>query len=373
MNSTWYNVGMKQTIALKLEPTPEQFDALLQTVEAFNAGCNYVAEVAFQERSASKVGLQPLVYSELRARFGLSSQMAIRAISKACEAYKRDRNIQPVFDPHGAMVYDERVMNIKDAAHVSLLTLQGRILVPMRYGFYQAARLSMQKGQADLILRNGTFYLYLCIDLPTPPPIETVGFLGIDLGIVEIASDSAGNQYSGEAVKKVRKNVREHRRQLQRKRTNSAKKRLRRIASRQSRFVRDVNHQISKKLVATALRLKKALALEDLRGIRERASTVSKQMRWLLGNWAFDQLKQFVSYKAEASGLCVVLVDPRNTSRTCPNPECGFCDKANRKSQSCFQCLKCGYTNNADLVGALNVEARAEMSSGLLSSAVSTG
>ena len=229
-----------------------------------------------------------------------------------------------------------------------------------------------RKGKPTSFSGRESSCLSLGIDLPTPPPVETTGFLGVDLGIVEIASDSQGNQYSGEAVKKVRKNRREHRRQLQRKQTNSAKKCLRRISRKQSRFVRDTNHCVAKKLVATALALKKTLALEDLSGIRERC-TVSKSMRWLLGNWAFDQLRQFITYKAEAVGLSVVLVDSRNTSRTCPDPACGYCDKANRRSQACFQCVKCGYTNNADLVGALNVAARAEQSCGLMSSSFAIG
>lgn len=370
MNGMGYPLHMKQTIALKLETTHEQFDTLIETMEAFNAGCNLVAELAFQRQSANKIALQPFIYGELRSRFKLSSQMAIRCIGKACDAYKRDRTIQPTFDPHGAMVYDERVMDVKDAGHVSLLTLRGRIIVSMRYGAYQAARLAMQKGQADLILRHGTFYLYICIDMPTPPPIQTEGFLGIDMGITEIASDSAGNQYSGEDVKCVRKNVKAHRSLLQHKQTNSAKKHLRKIASRQSRFVRNVNHCISKKLVETALLLKKTLALEDLSGIRERC-TVSKQMRWLLGNWSFSQLAQFLTYKAHMVGLKVVLVDPRNTSRTCSS--CGYCDKKNRKSQAQFKCLECGSMFNADLNAALNIAARAAQSACLLSSALSAG
>lgn len=357
---------MKQTVALKLETTPEQFDALLETMEAFNAGCNHVAEFAFEQRCSNKVKLQPFVYGALRSQFGLSSQMAIRCIAKACEAYKRDRSIKPTFDPHGAIVYDERIMSVRDAAHVSLLTLKGRVIVGMRYGAYQAERLEFQKGQADLILRKGAFYLYICVDIPSAPHVETEGFLGVDLGIVEIAVDSRGNRYSGEAIKKVRRNVREHRRQLQRKQTNSAKKRLRRIAARQSRFVRDTNHCISKRIVATALVLKKALALEDLSGIRER-STVSKSMRWLLGNWAFDQLGQFIGYKAELAGLPLVYVDPRNTSRICSR--CGYCDKANRKSQACFLCIECGFECNADDNASVNIEARAAQSYSLLSSA----
>lgn len=387
---------MKQTVALKLETTPEQFDALIETMEAFNAGCNIVGALAFEKRSANKIALQPFVYGQLREMFGLSSQMAVRCIAKGCDAYKSARALHkervhartaenakrlakgeiplpdipaltaPTFQPHGAIVYDERIMNVRDAAHVSLLTLKGRVIIGMRYGAYQAARMQFQKGQADLVLRNGVLYLYICIDLPSAAPVETEGFLGVDLGIVEIAVDSQGNRYSGAAVKSIRTKVREHRRQLQRKQTNSAKKRLRRIAARQPRFVRDTNHCISKRIVATGLALKKALAIEDLSGIRDR-STVSKTMRWLLGNWAFNQIGQFIGYKAELAGLPLVFVDPRNTSRICS--QCGYCDKANRKSQACFLCIECGFSANADDNASKNIEARAAQSYSLLSSA----
>ena len=166
---TWYNIGVTQTIALKLEPSLEQYRALLETMEAFNRACQYVADVAYERRLANKIALQRLVYGELRQRFGLSSQMAIRAISKAVEAYKPDKRVQCRFDLHGAMVYDERVMSFKGLTQVnrvracanvvSLLTLWGRVLVPLRFGAYQAARMDRIKGQADLILRDGVFYL----------------------------------------------------------------------------------------------------------------------------------------------------------------------------------------------------------------------
>ncbi len=355
---------MKQTIAVKLETTAEQSQALRLTMEAFNRGCDYIAEVAFKKRQANKIAIQPFVYGALCADYGLSSQMAIRSIAKAIEAYKRDKNIQPAFDPHGAMVLDDRLMSFKGLSHVSILTLQGRILVPMRFGAYQAARIDRAKGQADLILKKGVFFLYLTIDLPSPPPIEPTGILGVDLGITEIATDSEGNQYSGSVVKAVRCRVREHRRRLQKRKTRSAYKRLQKIRRRQSRFSRDVNHCVSKELVQRASSLSKALAIEDLSGIRERASVFGRQMRWLMGNWSFDQLKQFLVYKAEAAGIPVVFVDPRNTSRTCS--ECGHCAKENRKSQAKFLCLNCGLDTNADKNAALNIMARGAQSNALM-------
>lgn len=355
---------MKQTIVVKLETTTEQSLLLRETVQAFNRGCDYVAAVAFEKRQANKIAIQPFVYGTLRSEYGLSSQMAIRCIAKAIEAFKRDKNIQPAFDPHGAIVLDDRLMSFKGLSHVSLLTLRGRILVPMRFGAYQAARLDRAKGQADLLLKSGVFYLFLTIDLPTPPPIEPVGVIGVDLGIVELAMDSEGNQYSGSVVKALRQRVREHRRRLQKRKTRSAYKRLQKTSRRQSRFVRNTNHVISKELVQHAYLSQKALALEDLKGIRARANGFGRQMRWLLGNWAFDQLRQFVAYKAEMAGIPVIFVDPRNTSRTCS--ECGHCEKTNRKSQADFQCLQCGFCANADVNAAKNIEARAKLSDSLM-------
>lgn len=351
-------------IVLKLEPSPEQHAALLQTLEAFNAGCQYAADVAYEQRCANKVALQPLVYGPLRERFGLSSQMAIRAIAKAVEAYKRDKRVHVRVQPHGAMVYDQRIMSFKGLTHVSLLSLFGRLLVPMRYGAYQAARLDRAQGQADLMYRDGTFFLSVTIDLPTPPESDPTDVLGVDLGIVEIATDSDGHSYSGEPVKSVRRRVKRIRRLLQAKGTKSAKRHLQKIKRRQSRFVRNSNHVISKQLIQEAASTGRALSLEDLKGIRERSNGFSREIRWLMGNWAFDQLARFVCYKAEAAGVPVIFVDPRNTSRTCS--ACGHCDKANRKSQAQFLCLQCGLDANADANAALNIRARAHQSGRLL-------
>src|SRR5262249_45371732 len=107
--------SMKQTVLVRLDPTPAQHASLLRTLEAFNAACNAVAEVAFAHHHANKIELQKLVYYDIRQQFGLSAQMAIRAIAKVAEAYKRDKTSKPSFRPYGAMVYDERISNFPTA------------------------------------------------------------------------------------------------------------------------------------------------------------------------------------------------------------------------------------------------------------------
>jgi IS605 OrfB family transposase len=124
------------------------------------------------------------------------------------------------------------------------------------------------------------------------------------------------------------------------------------MGQREARFQQDVNHCISKQLVHKAAISRKAIALEDLSGIRER-TTVRREHRYERHSWAFFQLRQYVSYKAAQSGVPVHLVDPRNTSRTCS--VCGHCEKANRKSQESFLCQRCGFAANADYNAAINI------------------
>ena len=174
----------------------------------------------------------------------------------------------------------------------------------------------------------------------------------MDLGIVNVATDSDGNQYSGAAILGLRRRHRRTRTRLQGKGTRSAKRLLKRRRRKESRFQRHTNHVISKEIVARAKDTKRAIALEDLTHIRQRIRS-RKPQRATLSSWAFAQLRAFISYKAQAAGVSVILVDPRNTSRTCP--ACGYCDKANRRSQAHFLCVSCGCAGNADQIAAENI------------------
>ncbi|TAK13527.1 MAG: transposase, partial [Anaerolineae bacterium] len=113
----------------------------------------------------------------------------------------------------------------------------------------------------------------------------------------------------------------------------------------------------------------RAIALEDLSGIRK--APVRRSQRSRHSNWSFHQLRQFVSYKAERAGVRVILVDPRNTSRTCP--ECGHVAKANRRTQRLFSCVSCGYSAPADTVAAVNISARGYVNSPMVSNPPGSG
>jgi putative transposase len=350
---------MKTTLQVKLLPSSDEHTALLETMHAFNAACTWIAEYAYQQRCASKFPLQKTLYYEVRQRFGLSAQLAIRAIAKTVEAYKRDKSQQVAFRPDGAVVYDERIMAFHGLEAVSLTTLHGRALVPMQMGDYQRVQCHRAKGQADLVLVKGTFFLLVTLDTPEEPPMIPERFLGVDLGIVNLAVDSDAHTYTGDAVETVRQRCQTHRQTFQARGTKKTKRCLRQMAGKESRFRRWVNHQISTKLVAHAKDTKAALALEDLTGIRDR-TTVRKGQRNKHSGWSFRQLREFIVYKAQRAGIPVVFVDPRNSSRECRR--CGYVDKRNRRSQAEFSCLRCGHTCHADLNGASILAQRAAVS-----------
>ena len=342
---------MKQTLLVKLLPTLEQCKVLSETMETFNNACNEIAEVAFEHRTANKVKLQKLVYYNIRRKYGLSAQLTVRAISKVAEAYKRDKKIKPTFRKDGAIVYDQRILSWKGIDRVSITTLRGREIIPVKYGIYQAERLDRIRGQADLIVRDGIFYLGVVVDVPEPPVYDAKEWLGVDLGVKNIATDSDGQVWSGNKVNGMRKRHAKLRAKLQSKGTNSAKRLLKKRARKESRFAKDVNHVISKRLVAKAKDTERGIALEDLKGIRSRM-TVRKPQRRTQHSWSFHQLRMFIEYKAKLAGVPTVFVDPRNTSRTCPN--CGAIDKRNRSGEK-FQCISCGFVGFADHIAAVNI------------------
>lgn len=212
------------------------------------------------------------------------------------------------------------------------------------------------RGECDLVYRKGEFYLLQCCGVDEPTPKEVDDFLGVDMGIANIAVDSDGDVHQGKTVKGVRYRHRQLRRKLQAKQTKSAKRRLKKLSGKEQRFAANTNHVISKILVAKAKDTDRGIALEELGGIHERVTTKRSQ-RATLRSWSFAQLRSFIEYKAKQAGVAVVAVDPRNTSRTCPC--CGHIAKANRRTQSKFLCVVCGFSGLADYIAAVNISGRA--------------
>ncbi|MFZ1005716.1 MAG: transposase [Candidatus Sulfotelmatobacter sp.] len=344
---------MKLTVQVRLMPTGEQAIALRETMEAANAAADRLSEIAWKAQEFRRFPLHRLGYRAVRDEFPLSSQVVCLLTAKVADAYKLDRRVQRKFRPHGSIAYDLRILSVNVLPKsVSIWTVGGREKMSFVCGAREIALLAYPRGESDLIFRHKKWFLNITVEVPEEKEIEAIDALGVDMGIVEIAHDSDGKNYSGSTLNKVRHRSRSLRRKLQRKGTKSAKRMLKKLSRREANFARNTNHVISKSIVQNAKRTNRAIAIENLDGIRSRVRARRRQ-RTKLHSWAFAQLGSFLEYKAKLAGVPLVRIDPRDTSRRCG--KCGHTEKANRKSQSVFSCKSCGYTANADFNGAGNI------------------
>lgn len=350
---------LKLTIQIKLLPSPAQSEALLATLELANKAANRLSQLGWEAKELRQFPLHKLFYRQIRDEFPeLSSQVVVRLNAKVADAYKLDRKVQRTFRPHGSISYDARILDFQlSASTVSIWAVGGRIKkLPFACGEAQRKLLELPKGEADLIFRNNKWFLNVTVDVPEDKEYQATGWLGIDLGVKIIAQTSDGESFSGSHVNRLRHRHRNVRAKAQSRGTRSSRRFLARRRQKECRFARNLNHCISKKIVAIAKRTNRGVAVEDLSNIRSRIRATKKQ-RTVLHSWAFAQLKGMIQYKAKRAGVPYTEVDPRNSSRECS--QCGHVAKANRKTQAKFCCVSCGHSENADANASRVVAGRA--------------
>ncbi|MGP3689694.1 RNA-guided endonuclease InsQ/TnpB family protein [Streptomyces sp. IBSNAI002] len=371
---------MKLVTQIKLMPEAAQAAALSATLRTVNEAANWVSGVAFEHGCPREYELRKHTYAELKAR-GLGAQAAQHVIKKTRDAYAALKaNIwagnlgkpgskrwikaesKPItFRPEAAQPYDDRCLAWQyDALTVSIWTTAGR-LKNVRFSCSPGA-LNMlrehRKGEADLIERDGVFYLVAVCEVPEAPLNEAPSaFVGVDLGIVNIATASNGYRAAGRGLNRHRKRQLDLRRKLQAKGTKSAKRLLKKRSRKEARHTANVNHIVSKTIVTAAERTGSGIALENLKGIRDRVR-LRKAQRTDLHSWSFHQLGAFLEYKARRAGVPLVYVDPAYTSQQCS--VCGHIDRKNRVDQATFACRACGFLADADDNASHNLAARGE-------------
>lgn len=347
------------TIVCKLNPTPDQAQKLDKTLMAFADACNFVNETV-NPKVKNKNRIQAETYKEIRSRFGLSANLAVRVCARVAANRKVGKPVKN-FKATSAD-YDARIFSYREKNQTaSLTTLDGREVVPMALGNYQIGKLKGNTPTSATLCkhRDGLFYLHIQVKDETPEPINDSGVKGVDLGRTDLAISSDGERFSGDKVKAKRDKFARSRASIQRKGTKSSKRLLKRLSGREKRYQTWVNHNISRRLVDSAYAANQAIALEDLTGIRERTNQQrrNKAERRRSNSWAFYQLRMFIDYKATIKGVPVVLVNPAYTSQTCHNclhihPEKG---KSYRSGKT-FKCGYCGWSGDADFNGANNIK-----------------
>lgn len=342
---------MEQTLTLvcKLQPTPEQILKIEELLHAFAEGCNYANE-AVTARITSKTTIQTQVYRDLRVKFGLSANQAVRVCARVAAnrlAAKRKSKLVQLFRPTSAD-YDARIFAYRENEQSVSLTLLGcREHIKLKLGNYQNGKLVGKTPKSAQLCkhRDGHYYVHIHVDEEVPEPAPTTEVIGVDLGRRKLAVTSQGETFEGQLVQNVRDRFSRVRSSLQRKGTKGSKRCLKRLSGRERRYQTWVNHRISKQIVQESKTAKATIALEDLRGIRQRTNNQprNKTERRRSNSWAFYQLRQFITYKAVQAGVSVVLVPPAYSSQTHH-----ACLHMGKRSGERFWCETCQVYEDAD-------------------------
>lgn len=344
-----------RTICCKLLTTTAICKVLKETSERFSDACNYVLEVAIREKTHNAIKLHHLCYAEVRKRFGLSANLAVRSIRRVVSCMtklKGSRNRPKIFKPK-SIDYDARIFSYRQADEsVSLTTIKGRIRIPMILGEHQRKQLIGKSPTcATVINKSGIWYIHIVVDF-VAEPFDGDGIMGIDLGINNIATTSTGTRIEGKTRQQYKQKRHAIRASLQSKNTQGSKNLLKRLANKESRRIQHENHVISKSIVEEAIRHNCGLIrMERLKHIRSKTKTWNKHRNRMIAGWSFYQLQQFVQYKAEGLSISVEFIDPSYTSLTCHR-----CFELGSRNGERFNCTTCGISHadvNASHVIAL--------------------
>ena len=384
---------MQQILTAKFRILPdEQYHQLLHdTMRSYSDACSYVSgRVAAEKIPVNEHKIRGRCYEDIRNEFHLPSQMTQSVIKNVVTAYKsvrtnqerypekfkkkkkreaegkEDEPIIPVFrSPQLSLVWNRDYSIVwnkgKTERLFSVNTLNGRIKVrffmkAMEWAFAEGARF----GSAQLVYKHGKFFLHVAVtvEMPDLPVLSSdiSNVVGIDRGIrfLTVSYDGKKTSFaSGAEVKKKRAHYKKLRQDLQKRKTRSARRRIRAMGQRENRWMNDVDHCLSKTLICSYPK-GTLFVLEDLTGIRSETERVKTGDRYVSVSWSFYDLELKLMYKAQKYGSSVIKVDPAYTSQRCP--KCGHTERGNRdKKNHVFKCKECGYTSNDDRTAAMNL------------------
>ena len=361
MPYVWYNVIVDRTIRVLLKPSPEQAEALHETMTQFTESFNAVCHVGWQQHEGNAYTLHRLTYRSCKdAQPHLVSDLHVQARQKAAEALKsamtRERKGLGARGPQSVLCpprYNLHTFRLDwKRGIINLATTRGRVKMGFSLPSYANYAVGCPTATADLIYRKGRFYLHVVVRLPNVTFSPNGKAIGVDLGVTHPAVTSDNRFHGKRRWKEVTNSIFRLRRDLQANGSKSARRHLRCLAGREQRFRRDCDHVLSASILR-GIEPGTTIVVENLTNIRSRVKTRRGEAKRRLHSWSFAQLKGFLEYKAEALACQVVAVDPRHTSQRCNR--CGYTYRGNRRSQSEFLCRKCGFHLNADLQASRNI------------------
>jgi putative transposase len=375
-----YPIAMQRLQAFRYElmPNGEQ----QRQLRRFAGSCRFVYNKALalqqerHERGEKKLGYAGLCKLLTQWRNGSATpwlreapthplQQALKDLERAFSNFFAQRAGLPRFKKKGQ---SDR-FRYPDPKQIQLDQANNRLFLPkLRWLRYRNSREVLGSvRQVTVSGSAGKWFVSIQTQRDVEQPIPQGGAVGVDLGIARFATLSNGSFFAPlNSFKRRETTLRKAQQAMSRKSKFSnnwrkAKARAQHIHARIGSARRDYLHKVT----TTISKNHAMVCIEDLqvrnmsRSAAGSAAQPGKNVpaksglnKSILDQGWFEFRRQ-LDYKLAWSGGHLIAVPPQNTSRTCPC--CGNISKDNRHSQARFECVECGYEENADLVGAINV------------------
>ena len=297
-------------------------------------------------------------------------QHALKDLEKAYKNFFEKRADFPRFKKKG----QSDSFRYPDPKQIKLDQGNGRIFLPklgwLRYRNSREA--SGEVRNVTVSQSGGKWFVSIQTRREVETPLPTGGIVGIDMGIARFATFSDGTYLAPlDSFKKHQQRLKRYQRRMARKvkfsqNWKKAKAKVTQIhidiANARKDYLHKASHAISQNHAI--------VCIEDLqvrnmsKSSKGNAETHGKQVRQKSGlnrailDQGWGEFRRQLDYKLAWRGGHLIAVPPHNTSRTCL--ACGHVSADNRQTQARFECVACGYENNADVVGAINVLERGQ-------------
>ena len=342
---------MQRTIKIKLNEDKD----LIDTIRIFSKARQYVNDVGYKKKIYNKNKLNKLTYNKIKKLYpNLPTGLIQTARDVASESIKREKCKIPIkVREFSSVRLDKRNLRVNlEHQLISISSINGRKKINFQTNRLIEKYKDWKPVAGMLCYRQKQLYLNLVIEKGSHQ-VNLGGMqikkdiLGIDRGVNNILVCSNNLFFSSNHLKKVKGEYQYLKKVLQKKDTKSAKRHLKLISRKETRFVSDTNHRLSKWIANSDF---KVFVLEELKDMKHRKN--GRRFNKKLGSWSFKQFETYLKYKSEERQKLVISVNPKYTSQTCS--KCGYKDKLNRKGIN-FKCLKCKYELHADLNASKNI------------------
>jgi IS605 OrfB family transposase len=352
------------TVRMRVSPEPEEEEAVLDLMRRYRDALNYSVRVIMANRALSLTKAHRLLYSTLRKRYGLTSRASLDCEREAIAIAKSwlrnpKRGKVPTAKGLSMWLTHEQGYRIKGDSVELAGGYRLRVIGwDRRYDDFP-------NREARLVFRDGEFILYIYKQVPRPAKYAPKGVLAVDVNERQLV---AGNSHVEQRIETPTERALHYRRLaegLKGKYSSSTyrpwlrrrgiRRRIRHFHRKARNIIEDWARKTAHTIILLAKQSQLAVAREDLTGLIESLRRLPKDHRAALIALGYRRLAFWIDWQAEKNGVPILIVDPANTSSTCPRCGTKLVEIGYRR----LRCPRCGFEADRDTIAILNIERRA--------------